>query len=71
MVGYTSRGVGVSGMPIRFNCPAEVTLITLVNQQIEKIITLTLLFGIIYVNTYNILNIIESISAAPFLKILM
>jgi uncharacterized protein len=31
MTGYTSRGVGVSGMPIRFNCPAEVTLITLTN----------------------------------------
>lgn len=31
MTGYTSRGVGVSGMPVRFNCPAEVTLITLTN----------------------------------------
>jgi predicted MPP superfamily phosphohydrolase len=29
MTGYTSRGVGVSGMPVRFNCPAEVTVITL------------------------------------------
>lgn len=29
MVGYTSRGAGVSGIPIRFNCPAEITLITL------------------------------------------
>ena len=29
MIGYTSKGVGVSGMPLRFNCPAEVTLITL------------------------------------------
>jgi predicted MPP superfamily phosphohydrolase len=29
MTGYTSRGVGVSGMPVRFNCPAELTLITL------------------------------------------
>ena len=29
MIGYTSRGVGVSGMPVRFNCPAEVVLITL------------------------------------------
>lgn len=27
--GYTSPGVGVSGMPVRFNCPAEITLITL------------------------------------------
>jgi len=31
MTGYTSRGVGVSGLPIRFNCPAEVTLIKLMN----------------------------------------
>ena len=30
MTGYTSRGVGVSGIPIRFNCPAEVTLFTLI-----------------------------------------
>ncbi|MEI6061284.1 MAG: metallophosphoesterase [Bacteroidota bacterium] len=29
MNGYTSGGVGVSGMPVRFNCPAEVVLITL------------------------------------------
>ncbi len=29
MIGYTSRGVGVSGMPVRFNCPAEIVLITL------------------------------------------
>jgi predicted MPP superfamily phosphohydrolase len=29
MTGYTSRGAGVSGIPIRFNCPAEVTLFTL------------------------------------------
>jgi len=29
MIGYTSRGVGVSGMPVRFNCAAEVTVITL------------------------------------------
>jgi predicted MPP superfamily phosphohydrolase len=28
MKGYTSRGAGVSGMPVRFNCPAEVTLFT-------------------------------------------
>ena len=31
MTGYTSRGVGVSGMPVRFNCAAEVTVITLIN----------------------------------------
>ncbi|MEI6050036.1 MAG: metallophosphoesterase [Bacteroidota bacterium] len=30
MIGYTSRGVGVSGIPVRFNCPAEITLFTLV-----------------------------------------
>lgn len=29
MKGYTSRGVGVSGIPLRFNCPAEIVLITL------------------------------------------
>ena len=29
MTGYTSRGAGVSGMPVRFNCPAEVTIIKL------------------------------------------
>jgi len=31
MTGYTSRGVGVSGIPLRYNCAAEVTIITLVN----------------------------------------
>lgn len=29
MTGFTSKGVGVSGLPVRFNCPAEVTIITL------------------------------------------
>lgn len=29
MQGYTNRGCGVSGIPVRFNCPPEVTLITL------------------------------------------
>ena len=29
MVGYTSRGVGVSGLPVRFNSRGELTLITL------------------------------------------
>lgn len=29
MLGYTSRGVGASGVPLRFNCPGEITLITL------------------------------------------
>lgn len=31
MTGYTSKGVGVSGMPVRFNCEAEITVITLIN----------------------------------------
>ena len=30
LTGYTSRGAGVSGIPVRFNCPAEVTLINLI-----------------------------------------
>lgn len=29
MYGYTSRGVGTSSIPVRFNCPAEIALITL------------------------------------------
>ncbi|MGV8074606.1 MAG: CDP-archaeol synthase [Syntrophobacteraceae bacterium] len=29
MMGYTTRGVGVSGIPVRFSCLGEVTLITL------------------------------------------
>jgi predicted MPP superfamily phosphohydrolase len=29
MLGYTSRGAGVSGLPVRFNCPGEISLITL------------------------------------------
>jgi hypothetical protein len=28
MVGYTSRGIGVSGIPVRFFCPPEITLLT-------------------------------------------
>ena len=30
MQGYTSRGAGPSGIPLRFNCPGEIALITLV-----------------------------------------
>jgi len=30
MTGFTSKGAGVSGLPVRFNCQAEVTLINLV-----------------------------------------
>ncbi len=29
MIGYTSLGAGVASMPVRFNCPPEVVLITL------------------------------------------
>ncbi len=29
MTGYTSRGAGASGVPLRFNCPGEVTVIKL------------------------------------------
>jgi predicted MPP superfamily phosphohydrolase len=29
MQGYTSRGVGASGVPLRYNCSGEITLITL------------------------------------------
>jgi predicted MPP superfamily phosphohydrolase len=29
MIGYTSRGSGASGVPIRYNCPGEITLVTL------------------------------------------
>lgn len=29
MIGYTSKGAGASGVPLRFNCPGEISLITL------------------------------------------
>ena len=29
LTGYTSRGAGASGVPLRFNCPGEIPLITL------------------------------------------
>ncbi len=29
ITGYTSNGIGASGVPVRFNCPPEITLITL------------------------------------------
>jgi len=29
MQGFTSRGVGASGAPLRFNCPGEIAVITL------------------------------------------
>lgn len=31
MAGYTSKGIGTSRIPIRFNCASEITLITLYN----------------------------------------
>lgn len=33
MDGYTSRGAGPSGVPLRFNCPGEITLITLSSEE--------------------------------------
>ena len=33
MTGYTSAGAGVSGIPLRFNCPPEITLFTLKSKQ--------------------------------------
>lgn len=33
MIGYTSKGVGVSGIPIRFNCQPEVTIINLIKEK--------------------------------------
>jgi predicted MPP superfamily phosphohydrolase len=29
MIGYTSRGLGVGDVPLRFNCRGEMTVITL------------------------------------------
>jgi len=29
MIGYTSRGAGTSGIPVRLNCPGEVSVVTL------------------------------------------
>ena len=36
MKGYTSRGAGVSGLPVRFNCRGEVTIFTLRAAQEES-----------------------------------
>jgi uncharacterized protein len=30
MTGYTSKGAGVSGLPVRFNCTAEITILNLI-----------------------------------------
>lgn len=35
MLHYTTRGVGTSSIPVRFNCPAEITVITLRSLQKE------------------------------------
>jgi predicted MPP superfamily phosphohydrolase len=32
MIGYTTNGAGVTTIPVRYNCPAEITLITLRRQ---------------------------------------
>ena len=32
MMGYTSAGAGVSGIPLRFNCPPEITLFELIKK---------------------------------------
>ncbi|MGH9582576.1 MAG: metallophosphoesterase [Bryobacteraceae bacterium] len=37
MHGYTSAGAGCSGLPVRFNCPPEVTLIELAVPQVPEI----------------------------------
>ena len=34
MQGYTSTGVGVSGVPVRFNCPGEIVVITLASSRV-------------------------------------
>lgn len=36
MTGYTSRGVGVACVPLRFNCPGEISLITL-RKEVESL----------------------------------
>ncbi|MEJ2642234.1 MAG: CDP-archaeol synthase [Desulfosarcinaceae bacterium] len=35
-VGYTSAGAGASGVPVRFNCPPEVVLLTLTRGQVKR-----------------------------------
>ena len=35
MTGYTSRGIGASSVPLRFNCPGEICLITLRSSEVE------------------------------------
>ncbi len=36
MIGYTSRGLGISGAPLRYNCPGEMSIITLRRQEVAK-----------------------------------
>ncbi len=35
MIGYTSRGLGISGAPLRYNCPGEMSIMTLRRQRPE------------------------------------
>jgi predicted MPP superfamily phosphohydrolase len=35
-IGYTSRGLGVGGIPFRLNCPGEMTLIRLRREEVPK-----------------------------------
>jgi hypothetical protein len=37
MLGYTSKGCGVSGVPLRFNCPGEITVFTLRKNLITRL----------------------------------
>ena len=39
MTGYTSRGAGPSGIPLRFNCPGEISLITLIKGELTPVIS--------------------------------
>jgi predicted MPP superfamily phosphohydrolase len=39
MQGYTNRGVGASGVPLRFNCPGEITLITIRSPEYDAILS--------------------------------
>jgi predicted MPP superfamily phosphohydrolase len=36
MYGYTTAGVGTSGVPLRFNCPGEVVLFTLKREEFKN-----------------------------------
>ena len=36
MTGYTSQGAGVSGIPLRFNCPGEIGLVSLSRENVSS-----------------------------------